>query len=265
MQRLLLRSAFFDGPLTGKWDTATSAAFARYTAQTDTGNAKTKRDFIALLETYSLVKRSTVKPAWLLIFADPEKKLALLQEEKEIILGMLKNAAPQLQAVLIVLENPSRAEITAVMKDPANRGRIELVYYSGFDDVGEFRLTDGTFTLPELAALLDYQENIVLLAANTCRSTYLASTLNALGVQNTIGSEGQVLDDYARDFGVHLFDSILKKTPLSRLKELQNNQVFKGSGDKAYEDKYSLFSSPESSEQWPEHWYKRGRRGAQLD
>ncbi len=192
------------------------------------------------------------QPVFLLVFADPHKRLKYLQEEQQRIQVVLRERAERAGIEVLVLEDPDTAALSAVMKSVEYRNRIELFYYSGLDKDGDMRLGESAMTIFDFAPLLAYQERMHLLIANTCRSKYFAEWAAQLGVRMAIGSERLVTDKFGADFGVQLFEAIIEKGRLIQYDPLAGwSQNISQNEDR---DQFRLYTAPWQREDAPLPW-----------
>lgn len=222
LQNLLRQTRFLDERPSGNWDENTVKAFSTYCLDAQMQTNAPIQTFIQDLQR----KCDTIKseqPLYLLIFSDPHQRLKLLDLEKDAILNLLEPWKEQ----VLVLENPDKNAISGMLRKTEYRNRIAMVYYSGFDDLGDFELKDGTFTILDFAREIDFQENIQLFVSNTCGSGYFAAYMTQLGIRMAVGADDNIDDSFGQRFGVALFEHILKD---GAIEAFIDNFNFKGNG-----------------------------------
>lgn len=206
LQDLLRYTGYLDERSTGSWNKKTALALGEFIKARGLSKELTKQEYIDDLREYKEEIFLNDLPVFLLIFSDPTNELISLQREREAIINHLEGSGLMMQ--LEILIDCDRQTLIHTFKNKEYRNRIRLVYYAGSDSNGNFHLKDGDFTLPEFAELFDYQENIKLFIANTCRSHVFAEYTTRLGAALSIGIEGEVDDHNAAEFGIKLFSLI---------------------------------------------------------
>lgn len=215
LQNALRDTGFYTGDITGVWDTYTSKALV--TSGLPVGLSK--RRYIKMLIEQKET-RYKEEPVFLFIFSDPGNKLQELERERQQIITALTDESLTNRVQIHQLYNPDSSELMDYFINPANRNRIQLVYYSGFDEKGNFLLKDGAFAIGAFLGLLEYQQNIQLFVSNTCRSEYFAAFVSMLGVPLSIGVRGEISDSEGADFGIELFKTIVAGQRLSDVPNL---------------------------------------------
>ena len=265
LQNLLRITSYYDGPLTGKWDRQTSEAFEQYRSEHSNHKGKSKRDFINHLEAIRIQKHQTDKPIFVIVFSDKQKQLTQMAEEREEILRMLRPTNNVLEVETIILDDPKRNDVVEVMMNKTNRGRVQLFYYSGFDEQGDFVLNDGVFT--DFDQLLDYQENMHIVVSNTCRSWQVARSLVQCGAQMAIGALDYVDDDLAKKFGVKFIENVKDNQPFENFWRMQQFNFApreKGSKEKPYPFELYRALTNVGKLTWPENWYSKKEKVEQI-
>ncbi|WP_149243069.1 hypothetical protein [Dyadobacter sp. 32] len=214
LQNLLRYTGYLDELSSGLWDTSTANAFSQYCKKSTVPANSSKAVFIEEMKKKS-EHSDQEAPLYLLIFSDPYRQLNLLAQEKEEILKRLH----ELKSRLIVLDTPSKAELTDELTKNENRNRIALVYYSGMDNKGNFVLKDGSFSASDFGKNLDYQENIQLFVSNTCRSGHFAEFMTQLGVRIGVGAKNLIDDNFAYQWGSSLFEHLLSDGDIKKYVE----------------------------------------------
>ena len=265
LQNLLRITSYYDGRLTGKWDKQTSEAFEKYRSEHSDYKGKSKRDFIKHLEEINIHKRQTDIPIFVIVFSDKQKQLTQMAEEREEILRMLRPTNNILEVETIILDDPKRNDVVEVMMNKANRGRVQLFYYSGFDEQGDFILHDGVFT--DFDQLLDYQENMHIVVSNTCRSWQVARSLVQCGARLAVGALDYVNDDLAKKFGVKFIENVKDNQPFENFWRMQQFNFApreKGSKEKSYPFELYRSLTNEGNLTWPESWYSKKEKQEQI-
>ncbi|KAA2243557.1 hypothetical protein F0L74_13780 [Chitinophaga agrisoli] len=232
-------------------DEALTTAIDAFKSEFDLPDDMGARALIRALEKQERAKQR--RPVFLLVFSDQLKRLKYLNEEKARIDAVLQERAEQAGIEVVVLEDPDIAALSAVMMDIEYRNRIELFYYSGLDREGDMVLADGgVMTIFDFAPLMEYQERIHLLIANTCRSKYFAERAAQLGARMAIGSERLVTDRFGADFGVQLFEAIIEKGRLIQYDPLAGWS--QNISEDEERDKFRLYTAPWQREDAPLPW-----------
>lgn len=229
LQAMLRDTGYYNKEITGKWDEDTAVAFRRYMRTAGLLNNPSKQGYIKMLVAQKKARLND-KPVFLFIFCDPERNLIEIKREQTYITDLLSASELADQVELQVLQDPDRKTFREYLVDPENRGRIQLVYYSGFDMNGDFLLKDGPFTLTDFTSLLDYQQNIQLLVSNTCRSEYFAEYVAMLGVPQAIGVKDEITDMEGAELGMQLVKTIISGGRLEEIPELAQPYTSRKSG-----------------------------------
>ncbi|OQP51892.1 caspase family protein [Niastella populi] len=266
LQDLLRFHSYLDERSTGSWNKKTAMALAEYTKDRGLSKDMTKQEYILELEgdkvqlliDQVMSDERNEQPVFLLIFSDPTNELENLQREREVIIKHLEGSG--LMAKWEILIDCDRQTLISTLKNKDYRNRIQFVYYAGRDSAGNFHLQDGEFTLPEFAELFDYQENIKLFIANTCRSHLFAEYAAQLGVALSIGIEGIVDDHNAAEFGIKMFSLIGEGYDL-----MKNIDAFKQilSTYNYSTNTYNLFTAPWVNEETKVSWQRNGSNANQ--
>jgi hypothetical protein len=249
LQDLLRYLQYCDERSTGVWNKKTAIALGEYIEVRGLPKELTKQEYIEELQEEKKEFLLFPRPVFLLIFSDPTNELENLQREREAITKHLEGSG--LMAEWEILIDCDRQTLINTLKRREFRNRIQFVYYAGRDSEGNFHLKDGDFSLPEFAELFDYQENIKLFIANTCRSHVFAEYAAQLGVALSIGIEG-VVDDYnAAEFGIKMFSLISEGYDL-----MKNIDAFKQilSTYNYSTNTYKLFTAPWVNEETTVSW-----------
>lgn len=229
LQTLLRDAGFYDGKITGQWDSYTAQCLSNYTqAFRLSGNLSKQRYIDWMLE----LRNQTLnfQPVFLFIFSDPYNKLTDIEREHSWIMETLSKVQLDEQVEVCQLNNPDAGELSAFFKELKYRNKIQLIYYSGFDKEGDFLLKDGAFTFADFALLSEYQKNIQLFVSNTCRSEYFAEYVSMLGVPQTIGVKGEISDKDGADFGIELFKTIVGGGQLEDVRNLGRPYIARENG-----------------------------------
>lgn len=215
LQNALRENGFYTGDVTGLWGAQT----ARGIVASGLPAGLSKRRYIELLNGQKEA-RFKEQPVFLFIFSDPGEKLHELERERQGIIAALTDKSLTKRVHIHELHNPDSGELMDYFINTANRNRIQLVYYSGFDERGNFLLRDGVFAIGGFIGLLEYQQNIKLFVSNTCRSEYFAEFVAMLGVPLSIGVRGEISDQEGVDFGIELFKTIVGGGQLGEVRDL---------------------------------------------
>jgi hypothetical protein len=197
------------------WDEETEAALQKF--QSD---FKVNGDLPGIADVIeSKVEANTKeqKPLLLFIFSDPERKLPGVATEIQAIKTELKNSIVNTCNEIKIFQNRPLKEVNDFIRNAASRNRIQLIYYSGFDHVGNPKFPDGEVELQHWCDWLSYQHNMELVVLNTCKSGQLAFRLTQIGVGMAIGSYETVQDDDSAAFGSKLIHAITNSRNLSSL------------------------------------------------
>ncbi|HEY0740330.1 MAG TPA: pYEATS domain-containing protein [Chryseosolibacter sp.] len=206
LQVKLIQTGYENPPIDPDPSDKLSNALRTFGANNNINTANlSKRDFLLALE----AQANAAKPIFLLIFADAKRGSLELPRERTEISGMLTRFTKQNGIELFILNDPSQEEVITFFSAPSRRNRIQLCYFSGFDDDGALLFRDGNLSFVDFGELLLYQGNLKLFVANTCRSETLVQYLQSWSVPHTIGVRGEISDHSGAEFGIHFFSSLI--------------------------------------------------------
>lgn len=192
LQNALRTAGYLHEKSTGAWDEETAKALAAFCQAKGLSDNLSKQQYIEALNAEAASRAATALPVFVFVISYPENKLKYLEKESKNLNEMQQALGGNCK--VHTLRNPTKELLKLALKDPALRNRIQLFYYSGYDTDGAFKLTNGAFTVFDLAECLPFQQNIKLLVSNTCRSAQFAEYSTQLGVKRAIGKEGEVFD-----------------------------------------------------------------------
>lgn len=239
LQLVLRRLGIYSEMVSGKWGEDIATALEIYTNDKKLPVTLPKQGYI----NHGLQELMTNNhpPVLLFIFCDKRNRLLKIDEEKKQIQDLIDSSGIDKICMVHFLDDPSAADLIELFRRPELRNRIQLVYYSGLDNVGDLELGDGAYGLTDFSVLLNFQENIHLFISNTCRSRHFAEYLVQMGVTMAVGAEGEVDDDYAARIGLNILRTVLETGALEAMPELQ--PVPDAGADVVRLNKYRLFKA----------------------
>ena len=204
-----LRLCGYLNTITGQWDEHTEYAFQQFLKDSNGSpnlyDAKNALD--ELLEKNHIEKKLVL----LFIFSNNitnRTTLAEVYREINELKAIVKERALTNLFEIKIFHNRRLAEIDQFFKNADSRNRIQMVYYSGYDDNGNPLFNDGIIDLQKWTEWIYYQDRIELVVLNTCRSAILAEKLVNIGVGMAAGTYDVTYDDQAAKFGINIFRAI---------------------------------------------------------
>lgn len=191
------------------WDDDTEIALEQFIKNTDTSSNLV--DVKNALDGQLRKNEGEQKPILMFLFSNNIHSLNPLSEISGEIAALntsLKQSAVARHCEIKVFHNRRLQEIDQFVKKTDNRNRIQMIYYSGYDDNGSPLFNDGVIDLPKWSEWIQFHDKIELVFLSTCRSAKLAEQLTNIGVAMAIGSEDVIMDDKAAEQGINIIRGI---------------------------------------------------------